>query len=609
MNGIQPVNKSNTMCNISINNILESIRKETISSSVFLTIMLKKEQILTYDSKHTDNTYYIDNKLIRCESGNTINYKRIKLYDDNSFNIGSLVLINNKHENINEMYIYICRLFIEKNYLFVSYSNIKNDKKVQNAIFLANMSHEVRTPLNGIIGYGQLLSGTKLNSKQQEYIYNMNKCNIQLMKIINDLIDFSKLNWNKMNLKYEYFNVTDLTTDLEQLLVQSLKEKNIQLIFQTSNIREYLYCDKQKLIQILINLISNAIKHSPYGKNIIIDFKENNNQIIEIYVKDFGDGIPNDKQKKIFDIFSQVNNIDSLSGFGLGLSITKMLVELMKGSIYVKSNIGNGSTFTFTIETKNYSSLINTSSSILKNKRVLIIETDVNHRLHLSDICFKLNLCPIICASTEEALQLLKRKIYQFDLYLFDEKMSNILICNIDSNKMITYSSEDNNVSSIKKPCAENDLFNKILEIFAKINVNNKLNLECNSHKINKCRILIADDIDYCRDILNDMVFKIGCKNIDHAINGDEAIRMVNKAHENKNPYNILFLDLKMPVKNGYEVINYIYSKNYKLPKIVVVSASVQEREKQKCYNLGIKHFISKPYNTNEIKSIIHNLL
>ena len=105
------------------------------------------------------------------------------------------------------------------------------------------------------------------------------------------------------------------------------------------------------------------------------------------------------------------------------------------------------------------------------------------------------------------------------------------------------------------------------------------------------------------------MIKNIGCNQVHHAINGEQAIKMVNNAHENKVPYHILFLDLKMPVKNGYDVINYIYSKNYKLPKIVVVSASVQEREKQKCYNLGIKHFISKPYNTDEIKSIIHNLL
>ena len=396
----------------------------------------------------------------------------LRLKNHNEVHIGNIYFFNFSGDiDIKDEDLYMCQLYIEQHLHWTRYTQLKNDKKIQNAIFLANMSHEIRTPLNGIIGYSQLLSNTSLNDKQHEYLSNMNKCNIQLMKIINDLIDFSKLNWNKMKINQEYFNINEVTTDIHSLLLQSLQDKEIRLSFHTENIKQYIYCDKQKLMQILLNLITNAIKHSPYKGRIDIYLKNVTSNMLEIRVKDKGCGIPLDKQRKIFEIFSQAKNIDSLNGFGLGLSITKMLVELLKGVIKVHSVVGEGTEFTFTIKTEEYSNLLDTSSSILKHKHVLVVDHDVSHRLRLSDICFKMNMIPIICASTQEALHLIKQKRYVFHLFVVDTQLAIELYEHIDRKKIIEFgTTKDTDSEFMVKPVQEKQLFNTILAVLAKSN-------------------------------------------------------------------------------------------------------------------------------------------
>lgn len=474
-------------------------------------------------------------------------------------------------------------------------------------LFMANVAHEIRTPLNGIIGYNQLLYKTDLTEKQKKYVTQMNKCSTQLMKIINDLIDYSKLSWNKMTINNEYFKLEQMLNEIKETVQPTLLQKTLE--FNTERVVPYIYSDKQKLIQILMNLITNAIKYtSPYG-HINVSISNISANVISFSVKDNGIGLSDEQKKHIFNQFNQLHNFDSKIGSGLGLSISKKLVELLKGSIKVESKYGCGSTFTFTIQLEKYRNALETSSIILHNKHILIVHKNVIERMKLNSMLFDMKTIPIICASYDEALHLLKQNRYSFDLCILDNTVhsqSQLIKKSLSNIPILVLNGASNTHYTMKGELNSKTLFKKLVEIIAKHNVNNnKLQFLIHNKEKFKQKILIADDVDYCRELLKDLLQTIGFCDVDIAVNGEDAIKKINYSHEMKDPYVYLFIDLKMPEMDGYEVISYIQARNYKLPKIIVVSASVNKKEMEKCKSLGIEHFISKPFNISRITNIL----
>jgi CheY-like chemotaxis protein/two-component sensor histidine kinase len=486
--------------------------------------------------------------------------------------------------------------------------------------FLSALSHEIRTPLNGIVGYCQLLSQTKLDSTQQTYISRANKCCIQLVEIVNDILDFSKLSMGKGHISQECFSIKEIIEEVNSVISQMIKEKKQKIRYVVEkDIPEYIATDKQKLTQVLINLISNASKFSPTKGRIIINISSHDNYL-EISVEDNGIGISEDNQKKLFMPFVQLD--ESKVGNGLGLAISKKLVELLGGIISVSSEPGKGSIFTFNIKFNPIEQIekeIEKNSAILRNTFILVVDDNIDNRLILSEMMFEYGIKVITCASGKETLKILPR--YPFVLAIINiclpDMTGSILagkIKDVNNDLPIVGLLEDDNVedgklfnSIITKPINKIRLLDTICNL-AKKNSIEQFDLE-NEEKKKEIdirpgiKILIAEDIGYNQEMLTKMLNNMDYKHITIAKDGVDAIQ---KLKEDK--YDILLLDLKMPNIDGFGVASYIRENNLPI-KIAVITASVLENDKERCKELGIKYFLLKPFNMSHLKHIMHKLV
>ncbi len=229
--------------------------------------------------------------------------------------------------------------------------------------FLANMSHELRTPLNSIIGFSEILHDLTfgpLNEKQSKYVNNVLISGKHLLALINDILDLSKVEAGKTEIIYEDFSVYTVINEVKTLVVSIASKKHIMIYVTIDEKLTTLHADVGKFKQILFNLMSNAIKFSPNDGAITID-AQCINDTAQIAITDTGIGISKDDQKKLFQSFVQVDASTSrqFGGTGLGLALTKRLVELHDGKVWVESELGKGSTFTFTLPLKGKTPLTN----------------------------------------------------------------------------------------------------------------------------------------------------------------------------------------------------------------------------------------------------------
>lgn len=325
------------------------------------------------------------------------------------------------------------------------------------SIFLANMSHEIRTPLNGVIGMLTLLEDTKLSNDQEDYISMIKECSYNLMTIINDILDYSKLEVGKISLDMRSMNLRECLESTNDIIVSKLYEKSLEYTYDIDNqLPEKIYGDQNRLKQVLLNLLNNSIKFTDRG-NIILHIKKVENVEYEylkqtysqssnpkypfenisdyedicsgnIYLRfditDTGCGIDKTDNDKLFKSFSQIDNqVTSkiYQGTGLGLAISKELVELMGGFIWLDSSeIYIGSKFSFiipTLECKNIENE-NISDNVLHNANVLIVDDNIHNRLSLSAMVTKWNMKPYVFSNGEEALYF--TKLMKFDIGLID---------------------------------------------------------------------------------------------------------------------------------------------------------------------------------------------
>ena len=311
-------------------------------------------------------------------------------------------------------------IIIEKDNALVS-SKAKSE-------FLANMSHEIRTPLNAILGFIELLQENETNKEKLGYLSTVIKSSKSLLDIINDILDYSKIENGKLDLEYIDFNPTDEFNITKKLFYVKCKEKNISLYSNFITLPNSLNGDILRLKQVINNLLSNAIKFTPNNKNIFLNI-EYKDEYLNIIVKDEGIGISKEYQTSIFKSFSQEDNSTTrkYGGTGLGLTISYNLVKLMGSELKLKSESKIGSTFYFAIPIKEGRSIQkeeNTDNNITINGKVLLVEDDKTNQLFMKIVLKKMGLSFNIASDGVEAVAMYKNNKY--DILLMDENMPNM---------------------------------------------------------------------------------------------------------------------------------------------------------------------------------------
>lgn len=300
--------------------------------------------------------------------------------------------------------------------------------------FLANMSHEIRTPMNAVMGMTNLVLNSPLNDKQKFYLEGIKKSSDTLLHIINDILDFSKIEAGKMELEHIDFSLAEVVEQVKRTLQHKAEEKGLAFITDIDHsLPEVIIGDPVRLNQVLMNLAGNAIKFTERGSVLIELIKGEDDRAIKFSVVDTGIGIPNDKLNAVFESFSQANASDTrkYGGTGLGLTISRQLVELMGGSISIESHEGSGTTFSFTLHpevgsVERLHQLMNgeeqIDGSIIDGLSILVVDDNEFNRIVARDSLERHSKAKVIATeSAGEALRLLKQD--HFDVILMDVQM------------------------------------------------------------------------------------------------------------------------------------------------------------------------------------------
>ena len=521
--------------------------------------------------------------------------------------------------------------------------------------FLANMSHELRTPLNSIILLSSLLQKNKaenLNDKDIQKANVINQSGNELLRLISDILDLSKIEAGKMFLVIDKIDSKEFLQNNSEAFTFTAQDNGIDFIIE-DNFHGNFYTDSHKLSQIIRNLLSNAFKFTKQG-SITFSISNNNdkNLPIKIDVKDTGIGISKDKQELIFKAFMQVDGSTSreFGGTGLGLSITKELVSLMNGKIEIQSNENEGSCFSLllpslkkdfvplceisknSIEINEESDRRNISYKTLNDinieeiKSVLIIEDDLIQQRAIGEYLTSSSDMQIEYSdSVSESIKLLDEHIFNLiivDLSLSDGQGSEVCEYIKENNikvPVLIYTSkelQDDEIDLLSSISDEIIIKNYNSQERFKDEVNRFLNqpkknnyvedidkaqaLVSHSNMADK-KVLIVDD-----DIKNIFVLSAALQEVEmqtvHAKNGKDALEILNTS----NDIDIVLMDIMMPIMNGYEAIEQI-RKNEKLEKlpVIAVTAKAMEEDKQKAINCGADDYLTKPIDLDKLISMV----
>ncbi|MCH8617535.1 hybrid sensor histidine kinase/response regulator [Undibacterium sp. TS12] len=495
---------------------------------------------------------------------------------------------------------------------------------VAKSYFLANMSHEIRTPMNAIIGLSHLAKKTRLTLKQRDYIDKIHSAGTSLLGVVNDILDFSKIEAGKLDIESAEFVLAEVIDDVATIVSHKVAEKDIELVFDIdAHVPRSMRGDPLRLGQIITNLVNNAIKFTEQG-SVIIFVKQIQAEIdkvqLQFTVQDTGVGMTAEQQEHLFEAFTQADSSTTrkYGGTGLGLTISRHLVELMGGEIWVESQVGVGSTFHFNCW---FAFASSADQMILpaqiQNLKVLIVDDHDIARQHLQKLCQQLGMTANAANSGKLALHMISEaRVHNtpYDLLLLDAQMPDmngaatmdviatsmgkeapdvmmLTTMNFDEATMLGRAYAP--IAYLPKPISMAGLMENLIRITAQtreatIHASDEQQTD---KRFEGLRVLLVEDNHINQQIAAELMSEAGII-VDVADNGRIAIDKLNR----DNPYDIVLMDLQMPEMDGYAATTVIrsYPEWLDLP-IIAMTAHAMNEEKQRCLDTGMNDHIAKP--------------